>query len=155
MLADLRRGGVNEEQDLFAPSASPDSSCLAPYTQLGRLLAWWHRGSGRAPSSPLLPSQLPRAAAALSPPIHESERGTPPVPEHRGRRTSSTGTGQSIPSFLPTRIVPKQPRPRSRLPAPLPPAVAPLQPADTGDPKTHQSRSPEKRRWREQEVGLQ
>lgn len=150
MLSDLRRGRVNQEQDLFGPSPSPGPSRLPPHTQLGGVLARRLRGSGPPPRPPL----LPRAAAALSPTIrpHQSEHGTPVVPDPGGRRTPVSGTGQRVASFLRQ----SRTRARRRLPAPLPPTVARLQPANTGDPEAHQPGSSERRRRRrrEQEVGL-
>lgn len=55
MLSDLRRGCVDEEQDVFTPSASPDSAHLPLHTKLGGLLARRYRGSGGPPGSALLP----------------------------------------------------------------------------------------------------
>lgn len=151
MLSDLRCGRVNQDQDLFGPSPSPDPSRLPPHTQLGGVPARGLRGSGGPPRPPLLPPQLPRAA--LPPPVrpHQSEHGASAVPAPGGGGgTPVSGAGQRVASSLL--------QSRSRPPAPLPPPHPRLQPANQGGPTAHQPGSSERRRRRrrrrEQEVGL-
>lgn len=160
MLSNLRRGRLTEEQEVFTPTSSPGPSLLPLSTQLGRLSSRECHRSCRLIWAPLLSSSLSWAAQpalSLFISLHQSKPRVASLPGHARwrRRAFRSSTAQSIPFFLPARILPKQSGTcASCFPIALPCTITWLQPASTGRQEASQSRSRKSWRRGKQKVGL-